>query len=193
MPRAGTASTALWGALAVVLLLLYVSPLLAASSNNNAVNSRLKWDFQQPAHHDSQHRRGVAAAAIPDERRGPGHSDPVKAAPHEPLAFEALTEPSSRSSFLASREVHHEFGLSKRDALRCDDGPCIDGSCCSKDKICGFGPDYCGNGCRSNCTASAMCGEYSENGEMPCGMKLCCSAMGWCGVSGFVAPFQATP
>jgi chitinase len=28
-----------------------------------------------------------------------------------------------------------------------------------------------------------MCGEYSENAEMPCGMKLCCSAMGWCGVS----------
>jgi chitinase len=28
-----------------------------------------------------------------------------------------------------------------------------------------------------------MCGEYSENGEMPCGLKLCCSAMGWCGVS----------
>jgi chitinase len=28
-----------------------------------------------------------------------------------------------------------------------------------------------------------MCGKYSENEEMPCGMKLCCSAMGWCGVS----------
>jgi chitinase len=29
-----------------------------------------------------------------------------------------------------------------------------------------------------------MCGVDSENGEMPCGMQLCCSAMGWCGVSG---------
>ncbi|KAL2134442.1 hypothetical protein VTI74DRAFT_154 [Chaetomium olivicolor] len=28
-----------------------------------------------------------------------------------------------------------------------------------------------------------MCGEYSENAEMPCGMKLCCSAMGWCGTT----------
>jgi chitinase len=59
----------------------------------------------------------------------------------------------------------------------------VDGSCCSKDKICGFGPDYCGSGCRSNCNATAMCGEHSENGEMPCGMKLCCSAMGWCGTT----------
>jgi chitinase len=26
-----------------------------------------------------------------------------------------------------------------------------------------------------------MCGEYSEDANMPCGMKLCCSATGWCG------------
>jgi chitinase len=58
----------------------------------------------------------------------------------------------------------------------------VDGSCCSKTKICGYGPDYCGDACRSQCNATAMCGEYSENADMPCGMNLCCSAMGWCGV-----------
>lgn len=96
-------------------------------------------------------------------------------------AASGLAAGLSASSYLAARGMHHALG--KRDALRCDDGPCVDGSCCSKDKICGFGPDYCGAGCLSQCNATAMCGQYSENAEMPCGMNLCCSAMGWCGVS----------
>ncbi|KAH6651588.1 glycoside hydrolase superfamily [Truncatella angustata] len=28
-----------------------------------------------------------------------------------------------------------------------------------------------------------MCGQYSEDADMPCGMKLCCSATGWCGTT----------
>ncbi|POS77062.1 oviduct-specific glycoprotein [Diaporthe helianthi] len=28
-----------------------------------------------------------------------------------------------------------------------------------------------------------MCGEFSEDADMPCGMKLCCSATGWCGTT----------
>jgi hypothetical protein len=47
-------------------------------------------------------------------------------------------------------------------------------SCCSKNNICGYGPDNCGDGCQSQCDATAMCGEYSEDADMPCGMKLCC-------------------
>lgn len=54
-------------------------------------------------------------------------------------------------------------------------------SCCGPKGICGYGPDFCGTGCTSNCDATAMCGEYSEDANMPCGMKLCCSATGWCG------------
>jgi chitinase len=56
-------------------------------------------------------------------------------------------------------------------------------SCCGPEGVCGYGPDYCDKGCTSNCDAKAMCGEYSEDGEMPCGMNLCCSTSGWCGVS----------
>ncbi len=68
--------------------------------------------------------------------------------------------------------------LEKRDGpLRCDNGECNDGSCCGKNKTCGYGPDFCGDGCISHCNATAMCGKYSEDGNMPCGMKLCCSAM----------------
>ena len=28
-----------------------------------------------------------------------------------------------------------------------------------------------------------MCGKYSEGGDLKCGMNLCCSHYGWCGVS----------
>ena len=57
-------------------------------------------------------------------------------------------------------------------------------SCCSTVGTCGFGPDYCGvESCVSNCNATAMCGKYSEGGSIKCGLNLCCSYFGWCGVS----------
>jgi chitinase len=34
-----------------------------------------------------------------------------------------------------------------------------------------------------------MCGEHSEKGEISCGLNLCCSATGWCGVSGFTVGY----
>ncbi|KAG9256176.1 glycoside hydrolase superfamily, partial [Emericellopsis atlantica] len=79
------------------------------------------------------------------------------------------------------------FGASlfKRQALLCGPGdPCPDESCCGIEGICGYGPRFCGSGnCTSNCGATAMCGIYSENADWSCGMNLCCSATGWCGVS----------
>lgn len=50
--------------------------------------------------------------------------------------------------------------------------PC---SCCGAEGICGYGPDFCGDGCQSNCDATAMCGKFSEGGSIPCGLDLCCS------------------
>ncbi|EEY17149.1 oviduct-specific glycoprotein [Verticillium alfalfae VaMs.102] len=98
----------------------------------------------------------------------PAHQDPAKA-PAVPIA--ALEKSTTAS--IPAVSVFNPRGLNsfqKRQALRCDDGPCIDGSCCSKEKICGYGPSYCGAGnCTSQCDATAMCGEYSENAEMPCG------------------------
>ncbi len=165
------ASFALW-ALAGLHLLLFASPVLCTPRG--------------PRHESDQHH-DASAALLPSKRfadsyRGFAHHNPPQAPPESlQEALGGLSAELSASSFLVARDMHHS--IAKRDALRCDDGPCIDGSCCSKDKICGFGPDYCGTGCLSQCNATAMCGEYSENADMPCGMKLCCSAMGWCGVS----------
>ncbi|KAI1854021.1 hypothetical protein JX266_001162 [Neoarthrinium moseri] len=89
------------------------------------------------------------------------------------------------SIFSSSHSTSNPHALERRadGPLYCTNGPCIDGSCCGKNGICGYGPDFCGDGCTSQCNATAMCGQYSENGEMPCGMKLCCSATGWCGTT----------
>ncbi|KAH7116576.1 glycoside hydrolase superfamily [Dactylonectria estremocensis] len=55
--------------------------------------------------------------------------------------------------------------------------------CCSKKGVCGYGPEICGDGCQSNCDATAMCGPYSEGGSISCGLDLCCSWGGWCGTT----------
>ncbi|KAJ8108265.1 hypothetical protein ONZ43_g6481 [Nemania bipapillata] len=68
-------------------------------------------------------------------------------------------------------------------ALLCMKAPCVDGSCCGPAGICGYGPDFCGTGCTSNCDAKAMCGQYSVNGSQSCGLNLCCSWGGWCGTT----------
>ena len=173
--RAGNIGATFW-AVAGIFLLLCLSPLLYSSLGHGTSTGTSR--------HYRRHDVGTDAA------RGPAHRNPTRTPPELALAraqaqaqIQAQVQGNASSSSV-------DFGLSarssstlaKRDALRCDDGPCIDGSCCGKDHICGYGPDFCGTGCISQCDAKAMCGEYSENGEMPCGMKLCCSAMGWCGV-----------
>jgi len=151
--RSGMASVALWGLAGLLILLLYASPVFYAGPSTT---------HHAPSRHHSRFPSPDAA----------------------PQVLSELSAELSASSFLAGRDLHSPGVLAKRGPLRCDDGLCIDGSCCSTGHICGYGPDYCGAGnCLSQCNATAMCGEYSENADMPCGMKLCCSAMGWCGVS----------
>ncbi|KAL2070912.1 hypothetical protein VTL71DRAFT_13938 [Oculimacula yallundae] len=111
---------------------------------------------------------------------GNTHQNPAQAPPQPMPVFE---NSSTSFSGMFGRDV--DFSpLQRRDgALHCDNGPCVDGSCCGKDGICGYGPIYCGSGCRSQCDATAMCGEDSKDADVPCGMNLCCSATGWCGTT----------
>ncbi|KAM7195912.1 hypothetical protein V8F20_007277 [Naviculisporaceae sp. PSN 640] len=157
-------------------------------------DSRADLLLQQLANHSGSHNGNVALSdsqprPLGDRRLADTPSllwlySPSRDAAPQVLSDSELSGQLSASSFLAARDLHSPGVLAKRGPLRCDDGPCVDGSCCSKDHICGFGPGYCGAGnCLSQCNATAMCGEYSENADMPCGMKLCCSAMGWCGTT----------
>jgi chitinase len=178
-----------WWLVTVSLLVLCLLPVLYTTTPGHRQDTfrqhPRRWPFPR------EQRPDATIHVVPIAHQGPTHQNPARAPPNPllspafaPSSPAELSDLSGRSSFLAVRSAHHNVSLAKRDGpLRCDDGPCIDGSCCGKDHICGFGPDFCGDGCLSQCNAKAMCGEYSENGEMPCGLKLCCSAMGWCGVS----------
>ncbi|KAF5244120.1 hypothetical protein FANTH_7875 [Fusarium anthophilum] len=131
--------------------------------------------------------------------QGPGHQNLAMAPPDPTIELELSDDSATSldqyykdaenatesSDVTPHRSLLSRQSLEKRGsgALYCKDGPCADDSCCGPDGICGYGPDYCGKGCSSNCNATAMCGEFSEEGEMPCGMNLCCSVSGWCGTT----------
>lgn len=171
----GPFSFALWALVAGLLLALYASPAVYTRHRrgDEVLTSKRHVSSRQA---DWEVVRSLASFS-------PAHQNPAKAPPQPlPETVEGLSaERAAASSFLTAKSIHQ--GLGKRAALRCDDGPCVDGSCCGQNHICGYGPDYCGTGCVSQCNATAMCGQYSENAAMPCGMQLCCSASGWCGVS----------
>lgn len=61
--------------------------------------------------------------------------------------------------------------------------PCFQG-CCIKDGHCGFGPDFCGDGCQGNCNKKAECGKYAPPGQEECPLLVCCSQFGYCGTTG---------
>ncbi|RPA81152.1 hypothetical protein BJ508DRAFT_117192 [Ascobolus immersus RN42] len=61
--------------------------------------------------------------------------------------------------------------------------PCHNGACCSQDGWCGYGPDFCGAGCQSNCAAKAECGKFADPPHKPCPLNVCCSKYGFCGTT----------
>lgn len=63
------------------------------------------------------------------------------------------------------------------------DKACYNGACCGSDGWCGYSPTYCGDGCQSNCDATAECGEYAETPGQTCPLNVCCSQHGFCGTT----------
>lgn len=76
------------------------------------------------------------------------------------------------------------------DPYTCDKNrPCSNGACCGPSGNCGYSPEYCGEGCISNCNATAECGQYAATPGQTCPLKTCCSEHGFCGtteVSGLI-------
>ncbi|KAH8655299.1 hypothetical protein BX600DRAFT_525229 [Xylariales sp. PMI_506] len=70
------------------------------------------------------------------------------------------------------------------DGYQCGpDSPCTNGACCGESGWCGYGPDYCGDGCQSDCDATAECGQYAESADQECPLNVCCSQWGFCGTT----------
>ncbi|KAI0916647.1 hypothetical protein AcW1_010187 [Taiwanofungus camphoratus] len=63
------------------------------------------------------------------------------------------------------------------------DRPCPNGACCGASNFCGYGDEYCGTGCQSNCDAKAECGPNAPAGQEECPLKVCCSKFGFCGTT----------
>lgn len=63
------------------------------------------------------------------------------------------------------------------------DTPCTTKACCSKWGNCGYGPDFCENGCLNACDTKPECGQYAEEGKKECPLKVCCSQFGFCGTT----------
>ncbi|RDH30342.1 hypothetical protein BDQ94DRAFT_161391 [Aspergillus welwitschiae] len=62
--------------------------------------------------------------------------------------------------------------------------PCYNGACCGVTDgqgICGYGSDFCGDTCVSNCNATAACGQYAAVPGTTCPLNVCCSKYGFCG------------
>ncbi|KAJ5918124.1 hypothetical protein N7454_010499 [Penicillium verhagenii] len=69
----------------------------------------------------------------------------------------------------------------------CDsDTSCSNGACCGVTDgqgICGYGSDFCGDTCVSNCNATAACGRDAATAGTTCPLNVCCSEWGFCGTS----------
>ncbi|RYP44871.1 hypothetical protein DL768_008713 [Monosporascus sp. mg162] len=92
----------------------------------------------------------------------------------------------ARQSALAdsSGQVGASFAAASSSDFTC--GPrkeCSNGACCGVDGWCGYGPTYCGDGCQSNCNATAECGEFADVAGKTCPLHVCCSKFGFCGTT----------
>ena len=77
-------------------------------------------------------------------------------------------------------DVPTNASLVRRDDYSCGpDKPCKNGACCGKSGYCGYGPNYCGDGCASNCGAAAECGQYAKDPGKQCPLNTCCSEFGF--------------
>ncbi|KAL3479632.1 hypothetical protein BJX99DRAFT_255358 [Aspergillus californicus] len=63
------------------------------------------------------------------------------------------------------------------------DTPCSNGACCGESGWCGYSPTYCGDGCQSNCDATAECGDFAATPDAGCPLNVCCSQYGFCGTT----------
>jgi hypothetical protein len=86
-----------------------------------------------------------------------------------------------------TRDVTHVNGSSLHRRLDEEDyscgigRPCRNGACCGPDGWCGYGPDFCEEGCTSNCDAHAECGVFADPPGKTCPLNVCCSEHGFCG------------
>lgn len=96
----------------------------------------------------------------------------------------SLLSRHERGFALDGRVRASNHSLLARDDYSCsEDNPCSNHACCGKSGFCGYGPDYCGDGCQADCDAVAECGEFASEKGKKCPLNVCCSEFGFCGTT----------
>ncbi|KAJ5124284.1 uncharacterized protein N7515_008109 [Penicillium bovifimosum] len=107
---------------------------------------------------------------------------------HE-FALQAARSPAGRS--LSFAKIQSKAKSEDPDYTCSKNKKCDLGCCGSIDKntgkgVCGFGPDFCGKGCISNCDRKSECdagwGKQWSN-LTTCPLNVCCSSAGFCGTT----------
>jgi chitinase len=105
----------------------------------------------------------------------------------ERSSFSLLNTRESASNSSFSTNAGPPKGYARRvedDPYTCGkDRPCSNGACCGASGNCGYAPAYCGEGCISNCNATAECGQYAATPGKTCPLNACCSEHGFCGTT----------
>lgn len=74
---------------------------------------------------------------------------------------------------LSHGRLHKSKTLAARDDYSCSaSNPCSNGACCGAGGYCGYGSTYCGDGCLSNCDATAECGQYAATKNATCPLNV---------------------
>jgi hypothetical protein len=115
----------------------------------------------------------------------------------ERSSFSLLNTRESASNSSFSTNAGPPKGYARRvedDPYTCGkDRPCSNGACCGSSGNCGYAPAYCGEGCISNCNATAECGQYAATPGKTCPLNACCSEHGFCGTTEVCALILLTP
>lgn len=83
---------------------------------------------------------------------------------------------------VGSLALNDHVAIFARDDYSCSASkPCSNGACCGAGGYCGYGDTYCGEGCVSNCNATAECGKYAVPVNKTCPLNTCCSEFGFVG------------
>lgn len=126
----------------------------------------------------------LAAIVLVSSRQGPTQ-ERVRA--YEKLVKKSVDfhEEYARAAVASNYSRAASFGAAAADEdYTCAAGrPCSNGACCGKSGNCGYGPDYCGDGCLSNCDAHAECGKFAKDPGQKCPLNVCCSQYGFCGTT----------
>ncbi|KAI1114378.1 hypothetical protein F5Y14DRAFT_441271 [Nemania sp. NC0429] len=103
---------------------------------------------------------------------------------NRPASSVVIARATGDSGLADGSRLNSNGSLTRREDYTCSaSAPCSNGACCGASGFCGYGPTYCGDGCVSQCDATAECGQFASDPGRKCPLNVCCSQYGFCGTT----------